>query len=145
AFDALCILCAHLAYPARLSDLQAKFGIREAHISTCINDLSSYIHKSWSHLLNLPPNLVHPSNLERYASVIHTGGSSTKVAAFVDGTIDLICKTGTNQKIVYNSYYAGHALKFQGLCAPDGIMLMVYGPIKGRHADGGLLAASKLI
>ncbi|KAF8826370.1 hypothetical protein HHX47_DHR5000203 [Lentinula edodes] len=146
AFDALCILCARLAYPARLSDLQAKFGIREARISACINDLSSYIYKFWSHLLDLPPNLVNPSNLERYASVIHAGGAPTKeVAAFLDGTINLICRPGTNQKIVYNGYYAGHALKFQGLCGPDGMMLMVYGPIEGRRADGGLLAASELI
>ena len=134
-----------MAYPAQLLDLKMKFGIRETRLSACINDLGSYIHAKWSFLLDLPPHLVNPSRLEHYAATIHACSAPSKdVAAFLDATINLICRPGTNQRILYNGYYAGHALKFQGVCGPDGLTIMVYGPVEGRRADGGLLSESRL-
>lgn len=145
AFSALCFLCCRYAYPTRLSDMEDKFGVSTNRLSRCINDLSLFIYKKWNYLLDLPTHIVTPARLEKYAEVIHAAGAPTReVTSWLDCKIQLICKPGTDQREVYNGYYGGHALKYQGLGAPDGLAISVFGPVEGRRADGGLLTMSGL-
>lgn len=126
--------------------MEVKFGIGSARLSECTNELSRIIYERWAFLLDLPPHILSPHRLEMYCAAIHAAGSPTRdVAGFLDCKINVISRPGTNQRILYNGYYGAHALKYQGVAAPDGLAISVYGPVEGRRADGGLLAQSDLV
>jgi len=48
------------------------------------------------------------------------------------------------QKVVFNGHKRVHALKFQSLVTPDGLIAHIYGPIEGRRHDCALLKLSLL-
>jgi hypothetical protein len=48
------------------------------------------------------------------------------------------------QRAWYNSYYGNHGQKFQGVVAPNGMFLQVYGPVSIRVHDSPLVDASRL-
>jgi nuclease HARBI1 len=56
---------------------------------------------------------------------------------FIDGTVIGITRHGDNvlQRSAYNDHKRKHALKFQALVAPDGIILHAAGPLEGRRRD----------
>lgn len=146
AFEALCILCSRFAYPNRLWDLEFKTGRRSEQISHCVNNLSSFLYGKWGFLLKINPVFLTPARLETYASAIHAAGAptTTEVAGFIDCNIKIISRPGVDQRALYSGYAGAHALKFQGVAAPDGLAIQFYGPVEGRRADGGVLTLSGL-
>lgn len=68
--------------------------------------------------------------LQIYAQVISQRGSPLQnCSGFVDGTVRPIAKPVNNQRIVYNTHKRLHALKFQSLALPNGIIGYLYGPV----------------
>jgi nuclease HARBI1 len=47
--------------------------------------------------------------------------------------------------VAFNGHKTVHALKYQGLILPDGMIGSLFGPIEGRHNDAHLLNASNLM
>ena len=56
-----------------------------------------------------------------------------------------ICRPGRNQRVVYNGHKRVHALKFQSVVAPNGLIANLYGPVEGRRHDSAMLAMSNLL
>jgi len=59
--------------------------------------------------------------------------------AFIDGTLRACARPSSDvfpglnlQKDVYSGYKRTHALKYQAVYAPDGLMVHLYGAIPGR-------------
>ena len=51
---------------------------------------------------------------------------------FMDGTVRLIARPGEHQRVLYNGHKRMHALKFQSVVAPNGMMIAnLYGPVGG--------------
>ena len=48
---------------------------------------------------------------------------------FIDGTVRPICLPGELQRIVYNGHKRVHALKFQSVTLPNGMIANMYGPV----------------
>jgi hypothetical protein len=46
------------------------------------------------------------------------------------------------QRVAYNGHKRKHALKFQAVVAPDGLILHAYGPMEGRRHDWTLYIRS---
>ena len=68
--------------------------------------------------------------LQIYAQVISQRGSPLQNCfGFVDGTVRPIAKPDNNQRIVFNTRKRLHALKFQSLALPNGIIGYLYGPV----------------
>ena len=68
--------------------------------------------------------------LQIYAQVTSQRGSPLQNCfGFVDGTVRPIAKPDNNQRIVYNTRKRLHALKFQSLALPNGIIGYLYGPV----------------
>lgn len=68
--------------------------------------------------------------LQIYAQVISQRGSPLQNCfGFVDGTVRPIAKPDNNQRIFYNTLKRLHALKFQSLALPNGIIGYLYGPV----------------
>ena len=62
-------------------------------------------------------------------------GSYSKGAAlhncfgFIDGTVRPISRPMSNQRVVYNGHKRVHALKFQAVTLPNGLIANIYGPV----------------
>ena len=49
------------------------------------------------------------------------------------------------QRTVYNEYKRVHAMKFQAIATPNGLVANLYGPVEGRRHDSGMLADSAIL
>ncbi|CAH3158197.1 unnamed protein product [Porites lobata] len=50
----------------------------------------------------------------------------------------------SNQRVVYNDHKRVHALKFQAVSLPNGLITNTYGPVEGRMHDARMLEVSQL-
>lgn len=57
------------------------------------------------------------------------GAALDNCFGFVDGTVKAICRPGQMQKTVYNGYKRVHALKYQSLALPNGLIANLFGPV----------------
>ena len=71
-----------------------------------------------------------PNLLLTYSEGIHDKGAALENCfGFVDGTVRPISKPGVNQRAVYNGHKRFHALKFQSLALPNGLIDHLFGPV----------------
>ena len=68
-----------------------------------------------------------------------------KIVLDLDGTVRDISRPGVNQKTVYNGHKKVHALKFQSVVLPNGIIALMYGPVEGKRHDCSMLRMSDLL
>ena len=73
------------------------------------------------------------------------GSPLDNCVGFLDGTVRPICRPQQNQREVYNGHKRLHALKFQSLIYPNGIIGHLHGPMSGRRHDVALLNESGLL
>ena len=145
--DALCIVLRRFAYPNRLCDLESFFGRPCSTLSLIINETVLqlwHLHRHRLTSLDLPWLQQH--YLQQYADTIHTKGAPLQnCIGFVDGTVRPICRPTRHQRVCYNGHKRIHALKFQSVVVPNGLIVNLYGPIEGRRHDCALLRASGLM
>lgn len=145
---ATCILLRRLATPARWTDLIRLFGKWPPQ-------MSEIFWESLEHMLHYRKHLITDSigsdfmrqRAEMYAGkVFEKCGALTNVVGFIDGTVIGITrpKGSAFQRVIYNGHKRKHALKYQAINAPDGLMLHVAGPIEGRRHDWTLYIRTDL-
>ena len=87
-----------------------------------------------------------PVCLQRYADSISRKSSPlNNCFGFVDGTVRSISRPGKNKKIVYKGHKRVHALKFQSVALPNGLIADLYGPVEGSYHDARMLRESRLL
>ena len=147
AVEALALLCACFRSSGDLYQLSMIYNCSQSSITECINELVSYIDTKWSHLLDCDSEyLLHPSQLNCYASAIRNRGSPlTSIFGFIDCTIQRICRPTWWQRQAYNGHKKFHALKFQAIMLPNGIIGHLFGPMEGRRNDAYLLSESGIL
>ena len=64
---------------------------------------------------------------------------------FVDGTVRAISRPGIHQRALYNSHKKYHALKFQSVVAPNGLIANLYGPVESKRHDSHRLMDSDFL
>ena len=137
--EGLCLLLRRMAYPCRYSDLIPQFGRPAPElsmISNCVIDeiFNQHAHriKQWNH------EILNPYQPEIYADAIHTKGAApNNCFGFVDGTVRAISRPFENQEITYNGHKRIHAVKFQSVTLPNGLMANMYGPVGRSHKLSG--------
>ena len=78
----------------------------------------------WNHAI-LSPHL-----LEEYAAAVHRRGAALDNSfGFIDGTVRPISRPERNQRILYNGHKRVHAIKFQSVVLPNGLIANMYGPV----------------
>ena len=100
----------------------------------------------------MEPRILNPYQLEIYADAIHTKGAAlNNCFGFVDGTVRAISRPIENQEITYNGHKRIHALKFQSVTLPNGLIANMYGPVgnapvnvKPQGGGGGRATHGKL-
>ena len=90
--------------------------------------------------------LLAQQQLQLYADAIHAKGAPLdNCFGFVDGTVRRIGRPKVNQRQVYNGHKRVHALKFQNIALPNGMIGNLAGPYEGRRHDSYMLAESGLL
>ena len=129
--EGLCIYLKRLTYPCRLSDMIHRFGRAVPELSMISSNVEQWIYKHHHHrITRWNETLLNSDALQLYAEAISQSGAAlTNCFGFVDGTVRPICRPGDNQRIVYNGHKRVHALKFQSLTIPSGIIANLFGPV----------------
>lgn len=63
---------------------------------------------------------------------------------FIDGTARAICRPTLEQQNYYSGHKRFHALKYQSVICPDGMIVNLQGPYEGRRHDSAILRDSRL-
>ena len=90
--------------------------------------------QAWHRLTQWNNQVMDPNHLQQYADVISAKGSPLdNCFGFVDGTVRPISRPGQHQRAVYNGHKRVHALKFQSVALPNGLIGNLYGPIGNNN------------
>jgi nuclease HARBI1 len=140
------MLLRRLAYPNRHGDLVEMFGRSTDEISRIVNELTSYLLRTYGHLLEFDAHRLTPQYLENLAEAVQRKGAPLQRCwGFIDGTVRPICRPKKHQRQNYNGHKRVHALKFQSVVSPDGIIVHLSGPWIGRRHDARMLRESNLL
>lgn len=97
-----------------------------------------FLMKEFGHLLRFGGLLLTPELLILYRDKIEAkSGVSTIVIGFIDGTVRGICRPIKYQRSCYNGHKRKHALKFQSVTLPNGLILQMFGPMEGKCQTSG--------
>ena len=100
---------------------------------------SSHNHR----LSDLNQGWLSPRCLKAFADSIHSKGAALdNVWGFIDGTVRPCCRPKVNQQILYNGHKRLHALKFQFVTTPSGMIANLFGPVEGKRHGCAILAMS---
>ena len=147
SIEALSMFLKRFTYPCRYADLVPTFGRPIPQLCMITNTVMDFIYLTWSHLLsNLNQPWLSPANLQIFADAINSkGGALNNCWGFIDGTVRAISRPGKNQRVLYNGHKKVHAIKFQSIAAPNGLIANLYGPVEGKRHDSAMLAMSGIL
>lgn len=122
------------------------FGRSPDVVSRIANHVMHHIYDTLHHLLDsFDHDRLTPDVLERLALAVHArGGLHPDIWGFIDGTVRPISRPTEHQRQVYNGHKRVHALKYQSVVTPDGIISHMTGPWVGRRHDARMLGESGL-
>ena len=145
--EAVCVLLKCLTYPCRYSDMVPRFARPVAEMCVINNHMMNLLFDQWGFLLtNFNHHLLSLQSLERYANAVHARGAPlSNCWGFVDGTVCPISRPGRDQRVVYNGHKRVHAIKFQSVATPDGMVALLHGPYEGKRHDSGIFPESGLL
>lgn len=137
---AFALLCARLGQSSCvLGQMETKFGWDRTYICRWTNEAMRWLVDTYGHLLefHVPTVAKHAST---WAEAVgrklgYTNPTENRFILAIDGVFVAMCKPRVFQETVWNGHYHGHGYKFQGLVAPDGICVDLYGPVEGAHHD----------
>ena len=145
--EGLCILLKRLSFPCRYSDMALRFGRNPTELCLIFNHVLDFVYRTHQHRLNSwNQPFLNPRALEHYAQSIHSRGAPLENCfGFVDGSLCKIARPKNNQREVYNGHKRVHALKFQSVVLPNGLIANLNGPYEGRRHDATMLNESGLL
>ena len=129
--EALCMLLKRLSYPCRYADMVHRFGRPIPVLSMVTNQVLDFIYDThgWR-ILQWNHDLLNPRSLEEYTyAVSRKGAPLDNCFGFVDGTVRPITRPGENQRVLYNGHKRVHAIKFQSVALPNGLIANMFGPV----------------
>ena len=81
--------------------------------------------------------------MDTYARSGHAKGAALQNCfGFVDGTVRPIARPDEHQRMMYNGHKQVHAIKFQSVALPNGLIANFYGPV-GKDLFNLLLFINK--
>ena len=125
--EALCLTLFRLSLPTKLDRMQFIFGRDPSAMSRIIRKTLRLIFQRWRHILRWDNNRLTREKLAGCANAIGAKGGHRSVFGFLDGTVRKICRPTFGQRSMYNGHKRFHALKYQSLITPDGIIIHLSG------------------
>ena len=145
-YEAMCMLCMKYAWPTRLGSMVKVFGASVSKMSRVVSAMRRLLHKAFVPALNHPGDL-SLCDLQRFSAAIEakSGIGGRFIFGFVDGTVRPMPKPSHLQSAVYNGKDRRHALKYQSVVTPDGMLHQLAGPWPGARHDMHMLRNSALL
>ena len=145
--EALFILLKRFAYPCRYSDMVGRFGRNPTEICLIFNQLLDLVYEQHHHRLeSWDQPFLSPEILQSYADATYNKGAPLENCfGFVDGTVRRIARPKYNKRVMYNGHKRVHAIKFQSVVLPNGLIGNLAGPFEGKRHDSTMLHESGLL
>ena len=145
--EGLCIYLKRFAYPCRYSDMISRFGRLVQEMCLASNWVMNHIYENHSwRLRSFNQPWLSPACLERFCNTIRNAGAPLDNCwGFIDGTVISVCRPEEFQRILYNGHKRVHAIKYQSVIAPNGLIANLFGPIEGKRHDCAMLRESNLL
>ena len=146
--EGLCLLLRRLSYLCGYHDIIHQFARPVPELCMIANKVLDWMYHTHGHRLTTWNNqpFLSPANLERYTRASTRKGSPlTHCFGFIDGTVREISRPGEHQLVLHNGHKRVHALTFQSVAIPNGLIANLYGPLEGRRHDAGMLKESGLL
>ena len=135
-----------MSRPRRLhEDCESVFGMRKSHLSSAILTFARGLFLLAIKYL-LDPRIWH-ARMPYYASLVSraTNELMRNIWGFIDGTYRPTARPIRYQHLCYTRYKKCHAIKFQSIVTPDGMIAYLFGPFVGKRHDARMLAESGLM
>jgi hypothetical protein len=142
-YEAVAMLCMKFAWPTRLGSMVKIFRSSTSRMSRIVGELRRTLFNMFGEGLR-SPRILSLDELDHFALAISGKSGCDSIFAFVDGTVRPMCKPSYLQGPVYNGKDRVHALKYQGVVTPDGMLLQLAGPWPGSRHDQHMLNTSHL-
>ena len=135
------IFLKRFAYPCRYLDMIPRFARPVPQLCMISNLVMDHIYTTWNHLLSaFNQEWLSIQNLIKFSdAVCQKSGAIDNCFGFVDGTVRPVSRPGKNQRVLYNGHKKVHAIKFQSLAVPNGLVANLYGPVEGKKHDSSML------
>ena len=135
--EALLMTIRRLAHPVRMVTVGDEgFGYPESTCSRAIRKMIRWLDGKYAHLLRLTPERLSASKLNEYATAVRQAGCPrTNIVGFIDATMIRICRPTRDQDLFYNGHKRCHAVKFQAVTTPDGLIVDFFGAYPARRHD----------
>jgi hypothetical protein len=140
------VILFRLSRPTRIRpEMEKFFRIRKSKLSRIISAFSNAIYEVANPLLNDPS--IFSSRIPIYAAAVEhkSDGLIDVVWGFIDGTLRETCRPSYFQRLLYSRHKRSHGIKFQQVTAPDGLIVLMFGPINGSRHDSYMLSVSGLL
>ena len=111
------------------SDMIAIFGRSVPEMIS--NQVTDWISNTHGHKVTLwNHGILNPPLIAAFADAVHSKRAALdNCIGFIDGTVRPISRPMSNQRVVYNGHKRVHALKFQDITLPNGLIGNIYGPV----------------
>jgi len=132
---------------SRLLSLEGQFGWSAGRCSRFNHHVSQYIFRRWGHLIDVSSprhRLLTADRLDVYAAAIERKTGFPGFWGAVDGTVRPIAYPDQDQRRVYNGHKRLHALKWQFVTPPDGILFCSQ-PFDGSRHDAIMVQKTLLV
>ena len=144
--ESLCIYLKRFAYLCRYSDMISRFWSPVPELCLVSNNVMKFVCDRLGDFLKIMnPHWLVPVIFQLFSDTIHESRSpSDNCWGLIDGTIPPICRPRKDQYILYNGYKKVHAIKFQSVVVPNGLIANLYDPAEGRRHGSSMLGDSGL-
>ena len=125
----------------------ARFGRNPTELCLIFNTVLDIVYATHHYRLeSWEQPFLSPDQLHNYAQAIHNRGAPLQNCfGFIDGTVHRIARPKCNQRVMYNGHKRVHAIKFQSVVIPNGLIANLSGPFEGRRHDSTMLYESGLL
>lgn len=125
------MLLKRVSYPRRYGDMIHRFAKPVPVLSMVTNQMIDYVYNvHGNRVLNWNREVLSPVNLQTYVdAVTATGVPLPNCFGFIDGSVRPISRPGEHQRPLYNGNKRVHALKFQSIALPNGLIGNLFGPV----------------
>ena len=145
--ESLCIFLKRLAYPCRYTDMVYRFGRSPSELCVIFSNVLDIVYATHHHRLDSwDQPFLSPDQLHNYAQAVHQRGAPLQNCfGFIDGTVRKIARPKYHQRVMYNGHKRVHAIKFQSIVLPNGLIANLSGPYEGKRHDSTMLHESRVL